>query len=60
MPKKPPQLGLDLGEEGLLNGFEVFLIHPQASWPYYMAKVLHLVTIEVALLCLEGDPMFPE
>jgi len=25
-----------------------------------MAKVLHLVTKEVALLCLEGDPMFPE
>jgi len=51
---------LGLGEDGLLDGFEVLLTHTQASCPYYMAKVLHLVTKEVALLCLEGDPVLPE
>jgi len=51
---------LGLGEDGLFDGFEILLIHTQASLPYYMAKVLHLVTKEVELLCLEGDPMLPE
>jgi len=54
------QLGLRLWKHILLYGFEVLLVRTQTSCSHYMAKVLHLVTKEVALLRIEGDPLLPE
>jgi len=58
--QETPYLGSGLGEDGLLDGLEVLLVHTQAPWPHYMAEGLHPAAKEVALLCVEGDPMLPE
>jgi len=54
-PQEAPQLGLRLGELGLPDGFQVLLIDADTSGPNYKAKVLHLVTEEVAPFCLKRD-----